>query len=66
CYVYQDLDVISSMVVAGGTGSASLSIPSTAALIGTEVLNQSVALVLNINAANMVTSNGLELSLGDI
>ncbi|MFT7537321.1 MAG: hypothetical protein ACI85K_003279, partial [Hyphomicrobiaceae bacterium] len=66
CYVYQDLDVISSMVVAGGTGSASLSIPSTAALIGTEVLNQSVVLVLNINAANMVTSNGLELSLGDI
>ena len=66
CYVYQQLDVVTSLAVAGGTGSAPLAIPNTAALVGTEVRNQSVALVLNINPAHMVTSNGLELSIGDI
>jgi hypothetical protein len=43
-----------------------LSIPNTASLVGAEVFNQSVALVVGINAANMVSSNGLELSIGDI
>ncbi len=66
CYTYQQLDVVGSLAVAGGTGSTPLSIPNTASLVGAEVFNQSVALVVGINAANMVTSNGLELSIGDI
>jgi hypothetical protein len=66
CYVYQQLDVVTGLVVVGGTGSMPLSIPNTASLVGAEVFNQSVALVVGINAANMVSSNGLELSIGDI
>jgi hypothetical protein len=66
CYVYQQLDVVTSLVVIGGNASTSLAIPNTASLVGADVFSQSVALVPGINAASMVSSNGLGLSLGDI
>jgi hypothetical protein len=66
CFVYQNLDVINSFAVGGGTGSTLLGIPNSNALIGTKVLNQSAVLVLNINPFNIVTSNGLELTIGDV
>ena len=66
CFVYQNLDVINTFPVAGGTGSTPLSIPSSNSLIGTKVLNQSAVMVLNINPFHIVTSNGLELTIGDV
>ena len=66
CNAYVNLDVVTVMSVAAGTGSTPLAIPSTTTLVGTEVFNQSVALVLNINAANMVNSNGIKLKIGDL
>merc|ERR1712232_1143855 len=56
CFVYQDLDVVLNLPVFLGTAVSVLSIPSTAALVGTEVSNQSVILDLNITSANMATS----------
>jgi len=66
CFVYQQLDVINSFAVAGGSGSTPLSIPSSTTLIGTKVQAQSGVMVLNINPFNIATSNGLELTIGDI
>jgi len=66
CFVYQQLTVINSFAVAGGTGSTPLGIPSSNSLIGTKVLNQSAVMVLNINPFHIVTSNGLELTIGDV
>ena len=66
CFAYQQLDVISSIAVAGGTGQDSLSIPSSSSLIGSKVRNQSAVFVLNINPFHTVTSNGLELTIGDV
>jgi len=66
CRVYQDLTVVDNLAVFGGTGFRLLTIPSATNLIGTQVYNQSVVFALNINPANMVTSNGLELKIGDV
>lgn len=66
CRVYQQLTVVETLPLPGGTGFRLFTIPNTPSLIGTKVLNQSVVFALNINAAHMVTSNGLELAIGDV
>jgi hypothetical protein len=66
CRAYQQLTVATSIPVIGGTGFTPLTVPNTVTLVGSKVFNQSTVLALNINAAHMVTSNGLELSIGDV
>lgn len=66
CRVYQQLTVVDSLIMVGGLGFRLLAIPNTPSLVSTKVLNQSVVFALNINAAHMVTSNGLELKIGDV
>ena len=66
CRAYQQLTVATTIPVIGGTGFTSLTVPNTPTLISTKVFNQSAVFALNINAAHMVTSNGLELSIGDV
>ncbi|MFT7534666.1 MAG: serine protease AprX [Hyphomicrobiaceae bacterium] len=66
CYVYQQLDVVISMTASGGNGLIPVMIPNNPALIGQEVQNQSLVLVPNSNPAQLVTSNGVRLLLGDI
>lgn len=66
CRVYQQLTVVDSFGIIAGSGFRFLPIPNAPSLIGTKVFNQSVVLALNINSANMVTSNGLELTIGDV
>ena len=66
CFVYQQLDVINTFAVAGGSGSSPLSIPTSTSLIGAKVHTQSGVMVLNINPFNIATSNGLELTIGDV
>jgi hypothetical protein len=66
CRVYQQLTVVDSLTMVGGLGFRLLAIPNTPSLVSTKVLNQSVVFALNINAAHMVTSNGLELKIGDV
>ena len=66
CRVYQQLTVVETIPVVVSTAWRSLAIPNNPTLVGTKVLGQSVILAPNINAANMVTSNGLELLIGDV
>jgi hypothetical protein len=65
CRVYQQLTVVDSIPVVGSTSWRSLPIPNDPTLVSAKVHGQSVMLVPNINAFNMVTSNGLELLIGD-
>jgi hypothetical protein len=54
------------MTASGGNGLIPVMIPNNPALIGQEVQNQSLVLVPNSNPAQLVTSNGVRLLLGDI
>lgn len=65
CTLYQDLAVLAlPCQLAGGTASHSLSIPSSAGLAGLRVFLQGWALAAGANAAGIVTSNGLEVTVG--
>ena len=66
CFVYQQLVVINTFAVAGGSGSSPLSIPTSTSLIGAKVHTQSGVMLLNFNPFNIATSNGLELTIGDV
>jgi len=64
CFLYQDLTIVDSFAVSGGSGQRSFVFPNNPALSGTVLLNQSAILDLGINAFNIATSNGLALLIG--
>jgi hypothetical protein len=65
CTLYQDLVVLGlPCQLQGGTASQSLSIPNTASLASLRVFLQGWALLPGANAAGVLTSNALELTLG--
>ncbi|MFK7739331.1 MAG: hypothetical protein AB8H80_03335 [Planctomycetota bacterium] len=64
CFLYQQLDVIDVIPVAGGSGQRSFAFPNDPSLSGVVLYNQGAALVANINPFNIVTSNGLALLVG--
>jgi hypothetical protein len=66
CRLYQNLTVVNTFGVIGSFGFSPLTIPNNPALVGSKVLNQSAVLVLGINPANIATSNGIEMTIGDV
>jgi hypothetical protein len=65
CTLYQDLSVLAlPCQLAGTTASQSLSIPNTTSLAGLRLYLQGWVPAAGANAAGLLTSNGLELTLG--
>ena len=66
CYQHTGLGNINVFVAAGGTASMPLSIPNNPALQGLHVFAQSVAFAAGANPLGMVSSNGVDLRLGNL
>lgn len=63
CFQYVGADATQIWFPAGGAGSLTWALPTSAAFAGVEVKTQSAALVPGINATGAITSNGLRLTL---
>ncbi|MBZ0152493.1 MAG: hypothetical protein K8J09_13285 [Planctomycetes bacterium] len=64
CYLYADLTVLYTLLPALGTSTYAMPVPSTPSLMGAHVMAQSTAFAAGLNAAGLVTSNGVDLTLG--
>ena len=63
CSQYLTLDASLVWVPTGGAGSTPFALPNNSAFAGLQVRSQGIALVPGINAASVVSSNGLRLTL---
>ncbi len=64
CTLYESLDVMDTIAIAGGTGSRPFSVPNNVALIGVVVMSQTATLTPGANPFGFLTSNGLRLQIG--
>lgn len=64
CFQYASLDVLYVMFPISQTGLYAMSVPNNPALQGFQMSAQSVAFVNGVNAAGLVTSNGLQITVG--
>jgi hypothetical protein len=65
CAQYVNFDVPVTFPVGGSTASLLLSVPSISGLLGLHVFAQSAGFCSAANALGAVTSNGLDLGIGD-
>jgi len=65
CFQHVGVSATSAFLPTGGTGLVPLAIPAGPALLNVRVYGQSLALVPGINALGAITSNGLDLVVGD-
>jgi hypothetical protein len=63
CSQYLSLDASLVWVPVSGVGSSPFALPSAQAFAGLQVRSQGIALVPGINAANVISSNGLRMTL---
>jgi hypothetical protein len=61
CCQYASLDVLSPLLPLAQLGTYAMSVPNTPSLAGFAMSAQSIAFVDGVNAAGLVTSNGLQL-----
>ncbi|MFK7740590.1 MAG: hypothetical protein AB8H80_09730 [Planctomycetota bacterium] len=66
CFAYQNQVSLNTVTLPSPSPSYSLSIPNTASLIGGVVYAQGAVFASGINALNLVTSNGVLATLGDV
>ncbi len=64
CYQHSGLDAI-HFLFGSPTATFGLAVPSHSSWLGARIQCQSYAFVPGINAAGAISSNGLELVLGD-
>ena len=64
CYLYLNLDVISTLLASGGQAVYTWAVPTGPGWLGLEVTAQSVAFATGLNPAGIVSSNGIALTLG--
>ncbi|MBZ0154420.1 MAG: hypothetical protein K8J09_23075 [Planctomycetes bacterium] len=65
CAAYASLDVFATAIPSAPTFSYPLSIPNNLALVGSHVYTQGIALVMGLNPFGFISSNGVDLSIGD-
>ena len=66
CYQNASLGSINVFVAAGGSGSYPLSIPNNPGLHGLHVFAQSVMIAPGSNSLGLITSNGVDLRIGNL
>lgn len=66
CFQYATLDKPLVFLVNGATGSTVLPIPLSPAFTGLHVFTQSATFTPGFNAFNMLTSNGVDLEIGNL
>jgi hypothetical protein len=66
CFQYVTIQKPLLFFVSGSTGSVPLGIPNNAGLVGMHVFAQSVTFSAGFNAMNMLSSNGVDLGLGNL
>ncbi len=66
CYAYASLDVFATAIPSVPSFSYALSIPNNLALVGVRVYTQGLALAVGFNAFGFLTTNGVDLLLGDM
>ena len=65
CSLYLTLDFTDVLIVTGATANYTLAVPNNPALVGQQVFAESAMLSPGANAAGLVTSNGLALTIGN-
>ncbi len=66
CSVYQTLQSLGIFFLNGGTGSFPMGFPSSPTFLGASVYVQAAPVAPGINPFNRITSNGLQLTLGEL
>lgn len=64
CFQHASLDVMYPMFPGAQQGTYAMAVPNNPALMGFQMSGQSVAFVNGVNAAGLVTSNGLQITVG--
>ena len=66
CAAYASLDVFATAIPSTPSFSYPLSIPNNLALVGLHFYTQGIALVMGLNPFGFISSNGVDLSIGDM
>ncbi|MGC6487335.1 MAG: S8 family serine peptidase [Planctomycetota bacterium] len=66
CSVYQTLQSVGVLLLHSGAGSFAMGFPSSPTFLGANVYAQAAPVAPGINPFNRITSNGLQLTLGEL
>jgi hypothetical protein len=64
CFQHVAPTALYTIAVSGGTATFALPIPNNSALIGFQMFAQSLGFAVGVNAADLITSNGMALRVG--